>query len=257
MTLPSLNDAASFINATTACVRSSCVTPAMGDRSAANAAGSNGRRPSDAGAVALAPAPGRSSVKASKPLALSIGVTLSHAEWLCQPPWTRTKTAWVADIAELSSSDFTRDGFKLPSPGFAQHRRAHERVQARQLNDLREIGFHARIAAHRLDGCGGLPLGVDDNAGAVLCRDQPGRLPAVERADHRVRVLLQERDQRILLPGFDLQQTDQNNGFIGHGLSPCCLGHTKDDPKGGNGSRRRRFLDDWTGWSQRPFSING
>ncbi len=31
MTLPSLSDAASFTNATTACVRSSCVTPAMGD----------------------------------------------------------------------------------------------------------------------------------------------------------------------------------------------------------------------------------
>src|ERR1700726_4563415 len=102
MTLPSLSDAASFTNATTACVRSSCVTPAMGDRSAANAPGSNGQRPSDAGAIALIPAPGRSSVKASKPLALSIGVTLSHAEWLCQPPWIRTKTALVADIAEPS-----------------------------------------------------------------------------------------------------------------------------------------------------------
>src|SRR6202041_57440 len=107
-----------------------------------------------------------------------------------------------------------------PSPGFAQHRRAHDRVQARQLSYLREIGFHARIAAHRLDGCGGLPLGVDDDARAVLCRDQPGRLPAVERADHRVGVLLQERDERILLPGFDLQQIDQNNGLVGHGVSP-------------------------------------
>src|SRR5216683_4992470 len=106
MTLPSLSDAASFTNATTACVRSSCVTPAMGDRSAANAPGSNGRRPSDAGAIALTPAPGRSSVKASKPLALSIGVTLSHAEWLCQPPWIRTKTALLSDIAEPSSCDF-------------------------------------------------------------------------------------------------------------------------------------------------------
>src|SRR3979409_2801930 len=52
------------------------------------------------------------------------------------------------------------------------------------------------------------------------CRDQPGRLPAVERADHRVGVLLQERDPRILLPGFDLQQIDQNNGLVGHGISP-------------------------------------
>src|SRR5271168_3716079 len=102
MTLPSLNDAASFTNATTACVRSSCVTPATGDRSAANAAGSNGRRLSDVGAIAFTPAPGRSGVKAAKPLALSIGVTLSHAEWLCQPPWIRTKTALVADIAESS-----------------------------------------------------------------------------------------------------------------------------------------------------------
>src|SRR5882672_3033430 len=107
ITLPSLSDAASFTNATTACVRSSCVTPAMDDRSAANAAGSNGRRPSDVGAIAFTPAPGRSSVKAAKPLALSIGVTLSHAEWLCQPPWIRTKAALVADIAEPSSSVFT------------------------------------------------------------------------------------------------------------------------------------------------------
>src|SRR5260370_32632835 len=107
MTLPSLSDAASFTNATTACVRSACVTRAMGDRSAANAAGSNGLHLSDVGAIALTPAPGRSSVKAAKPLALSIGVTLSHAEWLCQPPWIRTKTALVADIDEPSSSDFT------------------------------------------------------------------------------------------------------------------------------------------------------
>src|SRR6266404_89434 len=107
MTLPSLSDAASFTNATTACVRSSCVTPAMGDRSAANAAGSNGLHLSDVGAIAFTPAPGRSIVKAAKPLALSIGVTLSHAEWLCQPPWIRTKAALVADIAEPSSSVFT------------------------------------------------------------------------------------------------------------------------------------------------------
>jgi hypothetical protein len=40
MTLPPLSDAASFTNATTACVRCCWVTPAMGDRSAANAAGS-------------------------------------------------------------------------------------------------------------------------------------------------------------------------------------------------------------------------
>src|SRR6202041_2202957 len=102
MTWLSLSDAASFTNATTACVRSSCVTPAMGDRSAANAAGSNGLDLSDVGAIAFTPAPGRSSVKAAKPLALSIGVTLSHAEWLCQPPWIRTKTALDADIAEPS-----------------------------------------------------------------------------------------------------------------------------------------------------------
>src|ERR1700731_1694021 len=101
-TLPSLIGAASFTNATTACVRSSCVTPAVGDRSAANATGSNGLHLSDVGAIAFTPAPGRSSVKAAKPLALSIGVTLSHAEWLCQPPWIRTKTALVADIAEPS-----------------------------------------------------------------------------------------------------------------------------------------------------------
>src|SRR6202021_2408010 len=98
ITLPSPSDAASFTNETTACVRSSCVTPAMGDRSAANAGGANGRRPSDVGAIALTPAPGRSSAKAAKPLALRIGVTLSHDEWLCQPPWIRTKTAFVADI---------------------------------------------------------------------------------------------------------------------------------------------------------------
>src|SRR5580692_8080591 len=202
MTLPSLSDAASFTNATTACVRSSCVMPEMGDRSAANAAGSNGLNLSEVGAIALTPAPGRSSVKVAKPLALSIGVTLSHAEWLCQPPWTRTKTALVADIAEPSRLILRS---LRPSPGFAQHRRAHDRVQACQLSYLREIGFHAWIAAHRLDGCGSLPLGVDDDARAVLCLDQPGRLPAVERADHRVGVLLQERDQRILLPGFDLQ----------------------------------------------------
>src|ERR1700733_2404967 len=109
MTLPPLSDAASFTNATTACVRSSCVTPAMGDRSAANAAGSNGLRFSEVGAIAFTPAPGRSSVKAAKPLALSIGVTLSHTEWLCQAPWIRTKTALVADIAELSSCDFTAE----------------------------------------------------------------------------------------------------------------------------------------------------
>src|SRR6202034_4419012 len=84
MTLPPLSDAASFTNAITACVRSSCVTPAMGDGSAANAAGSNGLRLSDVGASAFTPAPGRSSVKAAKPLALRIGVTLYHAEWLCQ-----------------------------------------------------------------------------------------------------------------------------------------------------------------------------
>ena len=107
MTLPSLSDAASFTKATTACVRSSCVTPAMGDRSAANAPGSNGRSPSDVGAIALTPAPGRSSVQAAKPGASSIGVTLSHAEWLCQPPWIRTKTALLSDIAAPSSSVFT------------------------------------------------------------------------------------------------------------------------------------------------------
>src|SRR6202789_3509708 len=232
MTLPSPSDAASFTSATTACVRSSCVTPAMADRSAANAAGSNGLHLSDVGAIAFIPAPGRSSVRAAKPLALSIGVTLSHTDWLCQPPWIRTKTALGGDIAEPSSFDFTifttclsgRPPFRChlcsPSPGFAQHQRTHNRVQARQLKDLREIGFHTRIAAHRLYICGGLPLGVDDHARAVLCRDQPGRLPAVERADDRVGVLPQERDQRILLPGFDLQQIDQNNGLVGHGISP-------------------------------------
>src|ERR1700722_15654370 len=138
MTLPSLSDAASFTIATTACVRSSCVTPAMGDRSAANAAGSNGLHLSDVGAIAFTPAPGRSRVNTAKPLPLSIGVTLSHAEWLCQPPWTRTKTALVADIAEPPPSDFT----------------------------------------------------IFTTCWPVLCRDQPGCLPAVERADHRVDVLL-------------------------------------------------------------------
>jgi hypothetical protein len=42
----------------------------------------------------------------------------------------------------------------------------------------------------------------------------------VERADNHVGVLLQERDQRILLTGFDLQQIDQNNGPVGHVISP-------------------------------------
>ena len=107
MPLPSLTGAASFTNATTACVRSSCVTPATGDRSAANAAGSNGRRPSDAGAIACTPAPGRSRVSTAKPPASSIGVILSHAEWLCQLPWARTKTALGADVAVASSSRFT------------------------------------------------------------------------------------------------------------------------------------------------------
>src|SRR5258706_12877653 len=175
--LPSLSAAAPFTNATTACVRSSCVTPAMGDRSAANAAGSNGLHLSDVGAIAFTPAPGRSSVKAAKPLVLSIGVTLSHAEWLCQPPWIRTKPAFVADIAEPSSSNFmifttcisgrpairrhlapspteTNKWDELckanllecsPSPGLGQHRRAHDRVQARPLNDLRAIGLHSLI----------------------------------------------------------------------------------------------------------------
>src|ERR1700722_5044300 len=119
-TLPSLSDAASFTNATTACVRSSCVTPDMGDRSAANTAASNGRTPSDVGAIALTPAPGRSSVKAAKPLASSIGVTLSHDEWLCQPPWTSTKTAFVADIAEPLVICSTQTCLYFPSPGLAQ-----------------------------------------------------------------------------------------------------------------------------------------
>src|SRR6202030_4172329 len=39
------------------------------------------KKPSDAGAIALTPAPGRSSVHASKPLALSIGVTFFFKEW--------------------------------------------------------------------------------------------------------------------------------------------------------------------------------
>jgi hypothetical protein len=53
---------------------------------------------------------------------------------------------------------------------------------------------------------------------------------------------VQEREQRILLPGFDLQQIDQDDGLVGHGVSPFRCRYTKDDPQDGNGSRRRRIF---------------
>ena len=60
----SLSDAASFTAVMTACVRSSCVTPATGDGSAANAARSKGRTPSDFGAIVF---PRRREDRASAP----------------------------------------------------------------------------------------------------------------------------------------------------------------------------------------------
>jgi len=63
------------------------------------------------------------------------------------------------------------------------------------------------------------PLEVDDDARAVRCGDQPSRLPAVERADQRVDILLQERDQRILPTGFKIPARRTWH------VSFCC-GHT-------------------------------
>jgi hypothetical protein len=65
----------------------------------------------------------------------------------------------------------------------------------------------------------------------------------VERTDHRVGVLLQERDQRILLPGFDLQQIDQNNGLVGHGISPS----VSDTPRTTRRVETDRDVEDFLG----------
>src|ERR1700729_832045 len=191
MTLPSLSDAAFFTTATTACVRSSCVTPAMGDRSTANAAGSNGRRPSDVGAIAFTPAPGRSRVKAAKPLALSIGVTLSHAEWSCQPPWTRTKTALVVDITEPSSSDFAifttctsgRPRFRravAQSPAQDEHRGMGSNVPVVEKEHL-----NARVIRRKKSGI----------------RPRPLSLPACKRLFDRRKVVEMQRSDPMNVGG--------------------------------------------------------
>jgi hypothetical protein len=72
------------------------------------------------------------------------------------------------------------------SRAFAQHCRAHNRLDARQFQDLWKVGFHTRVVAHRLDGGGCLPLGVDDDSRTVCGDDQSARLPAVKGAGHCV-----------------------------------------------------------------------
>jgi hypothetical protein len=55
------------------------------------------------------------------------------------------------------------------------------------------------------------------------------------------RVNFQPWSVRTTISVFDLQQIDQDDGIVWHGMSPFCFGHTKDDAKGGNGSRRRKI----------------
>src|SRR5471032_392193 len=101
MTWPLLREAASLTRAATACVLSSWVSSAMGERSAAKAELSNGRASSELGGIALAPAPGRSSVITPKHCASSNDVTRFQDERLCHPPWTKIKIALLTDLCFL------------------------------------------------------------------------------------------------------------------------------------------------------------
>ena len=106
MTLPSLSDAASFTSATTACVRSGQLRHAGNRRRLGGECGGVERANTKRlWRDRLCPRAGRSSVSTALPRASSMGVTFSHVDWLCQPPWTRTKAALRGIGSDLPSAE--------------------------------------------------------------------------------------------------------------------------------------------------------
>ena len=123
------------------------------------------------------------------------------------------------------------------APGLARRRRTHHRVQARQRADLGEIGLHARIAAHRRDRRGALPLGIDDDAGAVVA--------AISRVDFqpgsvRITVSMFRRNSAIsasCFPGLTFSRLIKMTGWSD--MAPLHLFQTRQGRAAGAQTDRR------------------